>query len=198
MINIEEYKRKRKEKDKKEYNYNFFKKLLIKTMICILLFLIFLICIKKIEGFDNFIYETIYSNNISFAKINSWYNSHFGTILPINNNLNDTTEVFDESISYSKKEEYMDGVLLEVKNNYLVPSLSDGIIVYIGEKEKYGKTIIVEDSEEIETWYCNIEIGNLSMYDYIKKGDYLGQTIDNKLILVFKKKGKVEDYKKYI
>ena len=67
----------------------------------------------------------------------------------------------------------------------------------IGEKE-YGNTVIVQDDTGLEIWYSNINIGNITIYDYVKKGDYLGEAIDNKLIMIFKKDGEVEDYNKYI
>jgi stage IV sporulation protein FA len=196
-MNIKEYK-KNKNKIKKEnkHEFNYLKSLLYKTMISILLFLIFLIGIKKIEGFDDFIYKNIYVNNISFAKINSWYEKYFGNILPIKQV--DEIQVFNEHIDYISFENYLDGVKLKVKDNYIVPILDDGIVVYIGNKKNYGRTIIIQRRDGLETWYSNVEIGNIELYDYVKKGDYIGEAIENNLILVFQKEGKIEDYKKYI
>ena len=37
-----------------------------------------------------------------------------------------------------------------------------------------------------------------NMYDYINKGDYLGEVTDGKLILLFQKKGKILDYNNYV
>jgi len=36
------------------------------------------------------------------------------------------------------------------------------------------------------------------MYDYLKAGDIVGETLDDKLYIVFMKDGKVLDYKDYI
>lgn len=44
-----------------------------------------------------------------------------------------------------------------VSNNYLVPTLESGIVVFMGEKEGYGKTIIIEQINGIDVWYSNIE-----------------------------------------
>ena len=185
---------------KKKEDYNYTKKLInkiaYKFLLSILLFLLFLICNKKIEGFNSFIYDKIYSSNISFAKINNWYESHFGSIFPVKSITE--VQVFDEALSYKSKESFLDGVKLTVNDNYIVPSINDGIIIFLGEKENYGKTIIIEDELGVDTWYCNINIGNINIYDYVNKGDYLGEVIDNKLIMVFQKEGKIEDYNKYI
>ena len=39
---------------------------------------------------------------------------------------------------------------------------------------------------------------NIKLYDNLEKGKYLGETLDNKLYMVFKKEGKIVDYKNYI
>lgn len=184
-------------KGKKEKSVNLFiKKFFIKIMICLLLFLVFLIGNKKIDNFNSLIYENIYSKSISFAKFNSWYEKHFGSLFPIKSV--DDVKVFSENLVYKSKEDYKDGVLLNVSDNYLVPSINNGIVVFIGDKQEYGRTIIIEDEEGMDIWYSNINILNINMYDYIKKGEYLGEVIDNKLIMMFQKNGKKEDYNKYI
>ena len=170
--------------------------LLNKSLICILLFLLFLICNIKIKDFKSIFYEKVYNSNISFAKINKIYESYFGSLFPIES-VNDIM-VFNESLVYKNKEKYHDGVLLQVDYNYIVPSIKNGIVIYIGEKETYGKTIIVEDDTGLDIWYSNINVLNISLYDYVNRGDYLGEAKDGKLIMLFQKKGIFEDYNKYI
>ena len=176
--------------------YKLIDQFLLKIFISILLFLIFLICYKKDRNFKNIIYDNVYNNNISFAKINNLYESYFGSIFPIKKI--EDIQVFNETLVYNQKEKYNDGVLLYVKDNYIVPSISSGIIIYIGEKDGFGKTIIIEDENEMDVWYSNINILNISMYDYVNKGDYIGEAIDGKLIMLFQKKGKYLDYDQYI
>lgn len=183
-------------KNKKKKNNSFINKLLIKTIICCFLFLIYLICNKKIDKFEEIIYDNVYNSNFSFAQIDNWYEKHFGALFPIKH-VNDI-QVFNETITYNDKEKYYDGVLLKVNKNYIVPSISNGIVVFIGEKDKYGKTIIIQDEKGIDIWYSNISIGNINMYDYVSKGDYIGEVIDDKLIMIFQKKGIVLDYNEYI
>lgn len=189
-----------KNKKKKETkNLSIFvKRFLLKVLISCILFLLFLIGIKKLENFDKVIYEKIYNSNISFAYINSWYKKNFGNIFPVYDIASNDIEVFNEKLIYNDISNYKDGALLYVDDNYLVPVLNDGIIVFIGFKEDYGNTIIVEDENKLRVWYSNLLFGNLTIYDYVKKGDVLGYANDNKLYLVFEKDGKFEDYKKYI
>ena len=188
----------KKYKKRKDNNISisFFNRFAIKSMLSIMLFLLFLIGNKKIDNFNEFIYNNIYSNNITFAKFYNIYKTYFGNLFPIKE-LDDTL-VFNESISYIKEEEYLDGVKLTVDDNYLIPSINDGIVIFIGDKDNYHNTIIIQDLNGIEIWYSNINIGNIGIYDYVKKGDYLGEAISNEIYLRFQKNGVREDYKKYI
>ena len=80
----------------------------------------------------------------------------------------------------------------------MVPALESGIIIFIGEKENYGETIIIEQTNGIDVFYSNITKNNFKLYDYVEKGTYLGETKDDKLYLIFQKNGEVLNYKDYI
>ena len=101
-------------------------------------------------------------------------------------------------MNYKSKSIYKDGVKLEVESGYLIPAIESGIVVYEGEKEGYGYTVIVEQINGINVWYSNINPKDIKMYDYINKGDLIGEAKDKKIYLLFEQKGKFLDYKKYI
>ena len=159
------------------------------------MFLITIIFVKKDNNFKKYLKDNIFSNNISFYKIRDTYTKYFGSVLPFYDVFN-VESVFNEKIEYNEINKYLDGYLLGVSYNYLVPVIRSGIVVYVGDKEGYGNTIIIE-SEDVIIWYSNI-ISGVNLYDEVKKGEYLGETIDNKLYLVFKKDGEEVDYKEYI
>ena len=167
-----------------------------KLLLSIILVLIILICAKRSINFKNELYKNVYDNNISFGYINSIYTKYLGKIIPFDYEV--TKPVFNEKLSYQEVNKYYDGCSLKVDLNYLVPSLESGIIVFIGDKDNYGKTIIVESVTGIEIWYSNLDNISVSLYDYIEKGTYLGTTINNYLYLVFKNNGEVLNYEEYI
>ncbi len=167
---------------------------LIKLVIIIILFFSIVISTKENTLFKVFLKEKVFTNNISFKKFQNIYSKYFGNIIPFNKYM-PVTPVFSEKIEYISKEKYKDGVKLKVSNNYLMPSINSGIVVFIGEKEDYGNTIIIEGDESI--WYSNIN-SNLKLYDQIKKGEYLGEVNGDEIYLVFKKEGKLVDYKEYL
>ena len=172
------------------------KRAIKKLMLSIILLLIGLIIGKGEPNLKTYLKKNIYEKSISFTKNQKIYKKYFGKIF----NKEEVKEqpVFSEKINYNSEEKYNDGVKLKVEDNYQVPTLESGVIIYIGEKDNYGKTIVVEQVNGIETSYSNIEIKNYKMYDYVEKGDILGNTLNDSLILTFQKEGKYLDYKKYI
>lgn len=176
-----------------------FHSFLTKTLICIIIILVLLISFKANPDIKKYVKEKVFNNNISFAKINKWYKEKFGNILPVDEIIsNNEVSVFNEELKYESDNIYKDGCSLIVKENYLVPVIQSGVVVFIGQKDDYGKTVIVQQVDGIDVWYGNIDSEKVKLYDYIEKGSLLGNTIDNKLYLVFQKDGKYLDYKKYI
>ena len=176
---------------------NKFSKFCSRTLICIILVLIGLIILKGSPNARTFIYKNVFQNNLKFAKINELYEKYFGSSLPLTGD-NKTALVSSEKIEYENFEKYKDGVKLTVSENYTVPILNSGIVIFTGEKEGYGKTVIVQGPDEVEIWYSNLKDIKVSMYDYLKKGNIIGEAESKTLILVFTKDGKNLDYKKYI
>ena len=144
------------------------------------------------------IYDFVYEDQFSFSYVNNLYKKYFGDILPFENIAPEDEKVFNEKLEYDNASLYKDGVALEVNNNYLVPIIESGIVVFIGEKENYGNTVIVQQIDGIDVWYGNVNISDIKIYDYVQKGTLLGEVLDNNLYLVFQKEGKYLDYKDYI
>lgn len=183
-----------REKNKKEIKIPFF---INKLLFIIMLTIISLILLKNNVKFKEKFYHEIYEKNFSFSKINSLYKEKFGTPIPFSNLIKSKIEpTFNETLSYTSKEKYKDGVALTVSENYLVPSIDGGIIIFKGEKEGYGSVVIVEEENGVEVWYGNIT-SDLKIYDYIEKGTLVGEA-NGKLYMVFKKDGEILNYEDYI
>ena len=168
----------------------------LKVLISAVIMLVILILIKSNHSFKNSFYKYVYSNNISFTTAKKLYNKYIGNI-DIIDKVVKTETVFSEKLSYESKEKYKDGVKLKVDKNYLVPISESGIVVFIGEKEGYNNTIIIQRIDGIDEWYGNIDNVNVKLYDYVKKGTLLGEC-NNELYLVYKKDGNVLNYEEYI
>ena len=176
-------------KKKHKFNIN-------KLLFLIVVFLICLISIKSNDDFKDKFYKYVFSDNITFAKINKAYEKYFGSPIPFDD-LIDTEPVFSEKLVYKNIKEYKDGVELEVDSEYLVPSQLGGIVVFVGEKDEYGKTVIIQQYNGIDLWYGNMDNINVELYDYVEEGTLIGN-VKNKLYLVYRKNGEKVDYNEYI
>lgn len=176
----------------------YLRSLIIRSLFVIVLFLVLAILSKSNQTYKDLIVTNIYEKNFSFAKVKKLYTKYLGGIVPLDKIGVDTSPVFNEKLDYEDISIYYDGAKLEVINNYLVPIIEEGMVVYIGEKENYGNVIIIEGIDGIDIWYGNLETSSVKLYDYVEKGTYLGQTKDNILYLAYSKDGKFLDYKEYL
>ena len=199
-MNIDDYRKQRSDSTKTSVNnYKKPRKMLHsfinRIMLTIIVFLIGMIFTKNSATNKKIISEHVYEESIHFSNFKKIYNKYFGKYI---GEVEETKQVFTEKLSYSKESVYKDGVKLTVSDNYLVPALESGIVIFIGNKEGYGNTVIIEQINGIDVWYSNITEKNIKMYDYVKKGDLIGEAKDKKIYLLFEEKGKFLDYKKYI
>ena len=162
--------------EKKDNNFGkSVKKLFVKTLIVLLLFVSLAICCKRSEFLKEKITDYLYSDDISFTKIKNIYDKYLGGILPIKKEVN-AEKVFNEKLKYSSSSVYLDGVKLE---------------------EGYGNTVIIEDLDGIYNWYGNIDNTSLKLYDYVDKGTLVGE-VNNTLYLAFSKGDKYLNYEEYL
>lgn len=190
-MTLEEYKSKKKGQTVGSNKY--LNGLVKRTMICFVFVLLVLAISLMSETGRSYIKKYLLETNFEFSKINTLYNKYIGKLTDEN------TEVVsgNQLLEYTSKEKYNDGVKLTVSENYNVNLLESGIVVYIGEKEGYGKTIIVQQSNGIDAWYGNIENVDVKIYDYIEKGTIIGNA-NKTLYLVFQKNGEILNYEDYI
>ena len=176
----------------KKYIVNLYVRTLVVTIILISLAIIY----KSNNDLKDNISSYFFKEDISFTKINKIYDKYLGGILPIKKS-SGATEVFDEILSYEDASIYYDGVSLSVSESYLVPVLEEGMVVFIGEKDKYGTTVIIENLDGVDYWYGNISNTSLKLYDYVEKGSLIGE-VNNNLYMVFSKDGNYLNHEEYI
>ena len=190
-MTLEEYKSKKKGQTVGSNKY--LNGLVKRTMICFVFVLLVLAISLMSETGRSYIKKYLLETNFEFSKINTLYNKYIGKLTDENAEVVNGNQLLE----YTSKEKYNDGVKLTVSENYNVNLLESGIVVYIGEKEGYGNTIIVQQSNGIDAWYGNIENVDVKIYDYIEKGTIIGNA-NKTLYLVFQKNGEILNYEDYI
>lgn len=174
------------------------KKLLISLMITTIIFLVTLIVFKSNSSLKNWFNYNVLESTFSFAWLNEKYKNAFGASIPFKELMPEVEPVFNEKLSYTAKSKYLDGVKLTVSNNYLIPNIEKGLVIFVGEKENYGLCVIIQQIDAVEAMYCNVSNIAVKLYDYIDAGMLIGEVDDNQLILSFKDNNGVVDYEKYI
>ncbi len=168
---------------------------LSKVLITVIITLVLLIIMKSNAKFKSMVYDKVYNDNFTFNRLNNIYKKYISKISL--DNIVSVQTVFNEKLEYSSIEKYKDGALLKVGVNYLVPIQESGVVVFIGNKEDYGNTVIIQRVDGIDEWYGNVDNVNVEMYDYVKKGTLLGEA-NEKLYLVYKSGGTKLNYEEYI
>ena len=191
MVESKFYKKKEPQSNNlKKYIRSFITKVLLTIIVTLILLIGFKTNLDFKSNFNKYVYNT----SLPFTDFKSLYDKYF---LGTEEKDNDTKEVFNENLVYTDKSIYEDGVKLTVESNYLVKALDSGIVVFIGDKDKYGKTVIIQQMNGVDVFYGNVT-ASVNMYDYIEKGSLIGEVIDTNLYLAFQKEGNFVDYKEYI
>lgn len=172
------------------------KRMIYKIMIVMILVLFGTLIIQKSNNIRNIIYDNVYVNYLNFSKVKNVYNTYLGNVIPFQNIVKEEP-VFNEKLKYKEKSKFNNGVKLTLKNN-IVPILDSGIVIFIGNKDGFNKTVIIENIDGVEEWYGNLDNINVKLYDYVKKNDILGDSVNNTLYLEFKKDNKPLDYNKFL
>lgn len=183
--------------NKTKINFKNIKLSIYKVLIVIVIVVFGSFITNKNEIVKAKIYDKVYGSTISFAKIKKKYNNYAGSVIPFENIINEK-EVFNEKIKYKDLGTFDNGIKLTLEDNYSVPIISDGIVIFIGNKDNLNKTVIIEDENGIDTYYGNLDSINVKLYDYVSKNDLLGNVHNNTLYLLFQKDGKYLDYKDFL
>lgn len=144
---------------------------------------------KNKELYKKYVLE----DSLAFNKIKQIYEKFLGKVDIIKNK---EQTVFN-NINYSNIEPFKNGVKLKVKENSAINILTSGIVVFIGEKDDLGNTVIIQGNDGVDIWYSNITDTNIAIYDYVEAGSILGNSNSDFIYLTLNKDGKNISYEEY-
>lgn len=172
--------------------------LLSKFLLSIIFLMVSIILIKSNSNIKNFYQEDILTKQINFTKFNDFYTKYFGNILPDYTVPSIPTQMASNTeFDYNNGTPYLNGTKLETTENYPVPIITSGIIVFLGEKDSLGPTCIVQGIDGIDIWYSHIDTSSLNLYDYVTEGKILAPTESNYFYLTIDNNGNYLTYDTY-
>ena len=166
-----------------------------KILLSIIFVLSSVIFMKLDEDNKIWFKKNVLESNLEFMKVNEWYHHTFGEILP--SVVDEKSSMVISEARMGERENYLDGYKIKTLKNTPVKTITSGLLVYMGEKEGYKNTFIIQGVDGVDIWYGNIENTNFKLYDYIEEGQILGESIEEEYYLVFEKDGKMISYEEY-
>ena len=170
---------------------------IFRTVIIGIFILFGTLIIRKSSSVKNIVFNKVYNSYLSLAVIKNTYNKYLGNVLPFRDVINEKS-VSSEKIKYKDISTYNKGIKLSLEDNYSIPVIKDGIVIYIGHKDDFNQTVIIEDENGIDMYYGNLSKVNVKIYDYVSKNDLLGSADNNELYMMFQKGEEYLDYKEFL
>ena len=183
------------EKKQNDKNSKYIRELFTRTLISVIFVLLCAIYTNLSDKNLIFFKNHFFNETLAFTKINSLYTKYFGEIVP--ESLTKSIPVFETGKKYTNLTPENNSYRVELTSNVL-PFLESGVVVFLGEKEGYGKTMIVQGIDGVDIWYSNLENYNVTMYDYVEKDKIVGEFKENKALLTFIENGQNISYENYL
>lgn len=126
--------------------------------------------------------SNIMEKEFQFAAVAEWYENTFGrplVLLPERPGQN----VGDEDIQYAVPangeilenfSSTSEGIIIQTLTDEEVAAVLDGTVTFAGNKENYGKIVIVQHVDGSESWYGQLKEIYVKNYDQVKAGQAIG------------------------
>jgi stage IV sporulation protein FA len=130
----------------------------------------------------------VFEKDFQFATVAKWYEDKFGmplSLLPSSEDvLND-----EKSVTEAKGMGYAipasghvltpfktdgRGLMIETGEKSEVKVVKDGMVIFVGNRDDIGKTVIIDHPGGGQTWYGMLESVEVEYYDYVKTGTIVG------------------------
>lgn len=172
---------------------------LITRVLLIVIFLLFVLILNKYNKNLTLKFKNeLFNKSLNFASINKVSQKVLGKDVFYYENNTDSIQVISNEFSSSNSIKYLDATKITVSDNLPIGSISSGVVVFMGEKENYGNTVIIQGLDGYSIWYANIKDLNVKMYDYIEKQNLIGAANGDFVYLLIEKNNKFYSYDEYV
>ena len=147
-----------------------------------------LILTKNNSQLKDKIENLVYEQSLPVMELRKQYDIFFSW-----NKIKSVVPVSKEVISAKNEEKTDTGVKLTVEKNQAIQNLESGIVIMIDQDK-----VIIEQIDGVTAIYNNIDCKNLKIYDYLEKGEIIGEAKKEEIMISFMKEGAYYDYKNYL
>ena len=186
------------ENNKKELSnkLKYIKNLITRTLITIILVLGSIIYTNISPDNKNLYKKYVLENSLSFTKINNIYHDLFGEVDIINKSVNDDTTVSSTNLNFREIEAVGNSFKVGVTKGEAINVITSGIVVFVGDKDNLGNTVIIQGNDGVDIWYSGLTDVSAKIYDYVEASSVLGVALDD-VYLTFNKDQEYLSYDEY-
>lgn len=163
----------------------FMLKILASACLVLIVAILFRSDTERAEPIKNFVTNTM-ETDFQFAAVSDWYQEQFGkplALLPMKEQeakVPDSSSNTHYALPASGKilEDFGDNgqrITIETGKDAPVEAMSEGLVRFVGEKEGFGKTVIIQHADKSESWYGNLADFDVNVYEYISSGVSVGK-----------------------
>jgi stage IV sporulation protein FA len=130
------------------------------------------------------------NEEFQFAAVSDWYEDTFGkqlALLPstekekLEVNAPESKPQYALPASGKILEEFGENgqrIAIEVGKGEAVEAMDGGLVSFIGQKEGFGNTVVIQHADKSYAWYGNLSSVDVTLYQYIEKGTMVGKATD--------------------
>ncbi|MBM4762432.1 M23 family metallopeptidase [Bacillus sp. B15-48] len=159
-------------------------KILASACLVLIVAIIFRSETERVEPVKQFVQTTLESE-FQFAAVSQWYEDQFGkplALLPVENSRklqdNDYGTQYALPASGRILEDFGHNgqrITIETGKGATVEAMNEGLVRFVGTKEGFGNTVIIQHGDKSESWYGNLAEIDVNVYQYIDKGASVGK-----------------------
>ncbi|AIE60897.1 M23 family metallopeptidase [Bacillus methanolicus] len=167
--------------------------IMLKTLFSACLVLIIAIIFRNpsqvLEPARHFVKNSM-EKDFQFATVSDWYEKQFGkplALLPFTDKSKKSQTESNQNYAFPASGRILEDfntngqrIMVETGKGAVVEAMNEGYVRFVGEKEGFGKTVIIKHADESESWYGNLKNINVVLYQYIEKGTPVGTVSEGK------------------
>lgn len=125
-----------------------------------------------------------YEEHLPFASMHDWYVQHLGIPLALVPQTETVSTIEEESIHMPLQGEVIEsfhdngtGIYIKPEEKSYVQAVNKGVVIFAGNKEETGQTIIIQHADRTETTYGHLSSIDVHLYKTVATDEFIG-TID--------------------
>jgi len=128
--------------------------------------------------------STQMTEGFEYVQVIKWYEETLGdplAFLPLNFLDKKKTELVNNDYALPASAQIVEQfgtngqrITIETLTDNTVVSLQEGLVIFAGHKDGFGKTVVIKNADNSETWYGNLSQMDITLLSRVAKGERIG------------------------